>query len=154
MHCFQSTLVPGKKRPYTSWTFLVIPRALAAEWGAGRKALRGTIAGHAFRGTASRGDGVFRMPVGRDLRDAAGVRAGDTVEVALEVDADPRPVDIPHELQAVFEDAPDVAAMYEALPPSHRRAWATYVAEAKRPATRLQRARRAPSGIRARAFPR
>jgi uncharacterized protein YdeI (YjbR/CyaY-like superfamily) len=72
----------------------------------------------------------------------------------LQVDPDPRLVDIPRELQAVFDHAPDVAALYEALPPSHRRAWATYVAEAKRPATRLERASRAPKGIRARAFPR
>ena len=154
MHRFQTTLVPGKKRPYTSWTFLIIPDALAKKWGAGQKALRGTISGRAFRGTASRGDGVLRMPVQRDLREAAGVRVGDTVAVALELDTDPRPVDLPHELRAVFNDAPDVAALYEALPPAHRRAWATYVAEAKRPETRLRRARSAPRGIRTRAFPR
>ena len=110
MHRFQTTLVPGKKRPYTTWTFLNIPHALAKEWGAGQKAVRGTISGKAFRGTVSRGEGVLRMPVPRDLRGAAGVCAGDTVAVALELDTDPRPVDLPHELRAVFNDAPDVAA--------------------------------------------
>ena len=154
MHRFQTTLVPSKKRPYTTWTFLNIFHALAKEWGAGQKAVRGTISGKAFRGTVSRGEGVLRMPVPRDLRGAAGVCAGDTVAVALELDTDPRPVDLPHELRAVFNDAPDVAALYEALPPSQRRAWAAYVAEAKRPETRLQRARTAQTGIRARAFPR
>ena len=154
MHRFRTTLVPGKKRPYTSWTFLIIPPALAKEWGPGQQALRGTISGQAFRGTASRGEGVLRMPVPRELREAAGVRAGDTVAVALELDTDPRPVDLPHELRAVLNDAPDVAALYEALPPSHRRAWAAYVAEAKGPETRWRRARTAPAGIRARAFPR
>jgi hypothetical protein len=154
MHRFQTTLVSGRKRPYTSWTFLVIPHALAKDWGAGQKALRGTISGQAFRGTASRGEGVLRMPVPRELRKATGAGAGDTVAVVLELDTEPRPVDLPHELRAVFNDAPDVAALYEALPPSHRRAWAAYVAEAKRPETRLRRARTAPTGIRARAFPR
>jgi len=154
MHRFQTTLVPGKRRPYTSWTFLIIPHELAKEWGPGQKAVRGTISGRAFRGTASRGDGVLRIPVRRDLREAAGIRVGDTVTVALELDTDPRQVELPHELRAVFDDAPEVAALYEALPPSLRRAWATYVAEAKRPETRWRRARAAPSGIRARAFPR
>lgn len=59
MHRFQTTLVPGKKRPYTSWTFLIIPNELAKAWGAGQKAIRGTMSGTAFRGTASRGEGVL-----------------------------------------------------------------------------------------------
>jgi len=63
-------------------------------------------------------------------------------------------VRVPNELRAVFEDEPEVAALYNKLPPSHRRAWASYVAEAKRPETRMRRARSAPEGIRARAFPR
>ena len=71
--------------------------------------------------------------------------------------ADPSPgspVKIPDELQAVLEANPEVAALYDVLPPSHQRAWAEYVAEAKRPETRMRRACNAPAGIRARAFPR
>jgi Domain of unknown function (DUF1905)/Bacteriocin-protection, YdeI or OmpD-Associated len=153
MHRFRTTLVPGGKAPYTSWTFLIIPPDLTTSWGRGQKPVRGTISGHPFRGTASRGEGVLRVPLTRDLREKAGLRRGDTVAVALELDATPRPVRVPHELRAVFKNDPAVAALYARLPPSHRRAWATYVAEAKRPETRMRRARRAPAGIRARAFP-
>lgn len=153
MHRFQTALVSGSKRPYTTWTFLVIPPDLAAKWGPGQKAIRGTISGHPFRGTAGRGEGVLRVPVPRDLRERAGVRLGDTVEVALELDPDPRPVPVPDELRVVFRDDPEAAALYDDLPPSHRRAWATYVAEAKRPETRVRRAQRARDGIRARSFP-
>ena len=154
MHRFQTTLVSGRKRPYMSWTFLIIPPELAMNWGPGQKAVRGTISGYAFRGTASRGEGVLRVPIPGDLREKTGLRRGDTVEVALELDADPRPVNVPNELRAVFKDNPEVAALYDKLPPAHRRAWATYVAEAKRPETRMRRASRAPDGIRAREFPR
>jgi hypothetical protein len=35
MHRFQTILVSGKKNPYTSWTFLIIPADLAIDWGAG-----------------------------------------------------------------------------------------------------------------------
>jgi hypothetical protein len=153
MHRFQTILVSGKERPYTSWTFLIIPADLAINWGPGRKAVRGTISGYAFRGTASRGEGTLRVPVPRDLREKAGLCRGDTVEVALKLDAGPRRIHLPDELRAVFKDDPEVAALYGKLPPSHRRAWATYVAEAKRPETRMRRARRAPDGIRARDFP-
>jgi hypothetical protein len=154
MKSFRTILAPGTKRPYTSWTFLIIPPELAAEWGAGRKAVRGTISGKPFRGTASRGEGVLRMPVPRDLREQAGVRCGDTVDVVIELDKGPRPIKIPDELRAVLNDNPEVAGLYDHLPPSHRRAWATYVEEAKRPETRMRRARKAPDGIRAREFPR
>jgi Bacteriocin-protection, YdeI or OmpD-Associated/Domain of unknown function (DUF1905) len=154
MHRFRTILAPGLKPPYTSWTFLVVPPEVAKVWGPGQKAVRGTLAGKAFRGTASRGEGVVRVPVPRALREASGVRRGDTVEVALALDTAPRPVDLPDELQAVLRSDPGLAALYDALPPAHRRAWATYVAEARRPETRVRRARSAPDGIRARAFPR
>lgn len=151
---FRVTLVPGRKRPYDTWTFIIVPPAMAASWGAGPLPVRGTVAGIAFRGTASRGEGSLRVPVPRELRDEAGVGCGDTVEVSLERDTAPRPVEIPPELQSVFEAHPDVARLFDALPPAHRHAWAAYVADAKRPETRERRAKSAPEGIRAREFPR
>jgi hypothetical protein len=154
MKRFKTTLVPGSKPPYTSWTFLIIPPELAKEWGAGRKSVRGTISGKPFRGTASRGEGVLRVPVPRDLREQAGVRCGDRVDVVIELDTDPPPVELPDELRAVFDDDPGIAALYDELPPSCRRAWATHVGEARQPETRMRRARKAPAGIRAREYPR
>lgn len=154
MHYFEATLVSGKKGPYATWTFLIIPDRLAQAWGPGRKAVQGTISGHAFRGTASRGEGALRVAIPRTLREAAGLRRGDTVEVALDLDERPRRVRVPPELRAIFTQDPELAGLYDLLPPAHRRAWATYVAEAKRAETRLRRAQRASRGIRARAFPR
>ncbi len=153
MHRFETTLVAGKKPPYHIWTFVVMPGPLAKEWGTGSKAVRGTMAGTAFRGTVSRGEGVLRMPVPSALRKAAGVERGDTVEVAIELDPEPRPVELPDELREVFREDPEVGRLFDDLPPAHRRAWASYVAEAKRAETRQLRADKAPAGIRARAFP-
>lgn len=154
MYRFKATLVHGTKAPYSSWTFFVIPPQVARRLGNGPKAIRGTLAGTAFRGTASRGEGVLRMPIPHDLRAGAGVRCGDRVQVELELDPEPRPVEIPDELRRVLNADADVGALFEKLPPAHRRAWGGYVAEAKRPETRRRRAAKAPEGIRARAFPR
>ena len=154
MHRFNTVLVSGKKIPYRTWTFLVIPPDLAKRWGPGQHAVRGTINGHAFRGTASRGEGVLRVSISRDLRSKAGLARGDTVEVALALDEEPRPVEVPAELRAVFKKDPGAEKLFDQLPPAHRRAWATYVAEAKRAETRVRRAKKAPRGIRALAFPR
>jgi hypothetical protein len=154
MKGFRTTLVSGSKPPYTSWTFLIIPAKLAVQWGVGQIAVRGTISGTTFRGTASRGEGQLRIPLSRELRERAGVARGDTVDVAIELDPNPRLLSVPEELHAVFRDRPEVARLYDQLPPSLRRAWAAYVEEAKRPETRDRRAREAPQGIRAREFPR
>jgi hypothetical protein len=153
MHRFRTTLVSGTKRPYTSWTFVVVPQRVAKIWGPGPKAVCGTIAGSAFRGTASRGEGCLRVPIPTAFRQSAGLICGDSVEVTLDLDTEPRRVEIPAELKAVFRNDPEVSALYGRLPPAHRRAWASFVAEAKRPETRRRRAGLAPVGIRARAFP-
>jgi hypothetical protein len=151
---FRSRLVHGEKSPYDTWTFVVLPPEVVDALGiSARVPVRGTLAGTGFRGTVSKGEGVYRMSVPRALLDEASVQAGDLVEVALERDPEPRPVDVPTELQALFDDDPELGELFAGLPPSQRRAWAAYVGEAKRPETRARRARKAPDAIRARQFP-
>lgn len=58
-------------------------------------------------------------------------------------------VEIPEELQTALDAAPDAAKAFAALPPSHRREYAEWVADAKKPQTRARRAERAVEQIRA-----
>jgi len=127
MKGFRTSLVAGSKPPYDSWTFLIVPPELATEWGHDRVPVRGTRSGTPFRGTAARGEGQLRIPIPQDLRERAGAAIGDSVDVAIERDKSPRPVRIPDELRTVFSNQPDVARVYDKLPPSLRRAWAEYV---------------------------
>ena len=153
MKRFKTKLVSGKKAPYTSWTFVVVPEAIQEEWKKARFNVRGTINGEPFRGTLSKGEGVHRMPVRKELLEKIGVARGKGVEVAMELDPEPRPVDVPDELKAVLKKEKSLAKLFDAMPPSHRRAWAAYVGEAKRPETREHRAQKAPEGVRTRSFP-
>lgn len=153
MPSFSTVLVRGGKRPYDSWTFVVVPDHVMASFGAQRVPVCGTIEGVGFRGTVSRGEGVYRMPVPHDLQIHADVADGDSVQVSMEVDAEPRAVDVPDELRAVLVADSDLSARFEALPPSHRRAWAAHVAGAKQAETRIRRAAKAVDGIRNKTFP-
>ena len=153
MSTFSTTLVHGTKRPYDTWTFVVVPEAVVEALGAKRVAVRGTLHGVAFRGTMSKGEGVYRMPVPRDLQARAGVACGSVVRVVMDLDRMPRPVKIPPELQEVLAGDAALARHFDALPPAHRRAWASYVGDAKRPETRSRRAAQAPEGILRRSFP-
>jgi hypothetical protein len=161
---FEAVLAPGGKVPYDQWVFVVFPEEVVASWGGGgtrpvgrhpvrRHPVCGTLAGVPFRGTASRGEGVVRMPVTAALRAEAGVAVGDRVRVAVALDPSPRPVHVPAELQSVLDEDDVLAAAFDDLAPSCRRAWATHVAEAKRPETRVKRADAAREGIARRRFP-
>jgi len=58
------------------------------------------------------------------------------------------PTEIPAELAAALAAAPDAAAVFEALPPSHRREYVEWVAEAKKPETRVARAQKTVTRLR------
>ncbi len=153
MPSFSTVLVSGAKRPYDSWTFVVVPNHVVASLGSKRAQVRGTIRRVSFRGTVSRGEGVYRMPVPRDLQIKANIACGDMVRVFMEVDAEPRRINIPPELEEVLAADPDLARRFEDLPPAHRRAWAAHIADAKHVETRIRRAAKAADGIRNKTFP-
>lgn len=153
MATFNTVLVPGGKRPYDTWTFVVVPDAVVTKLGSKRASVRGTIQGVEYRGTVSRGEGVYRMPVPRELQEAAGVANGDRVRVVMDLDTKSREVEVPAELRAVLAADAELGRRFAALPPSHRRAWTTHVGEAKREETRLRRAQNAIVGIRGKKFP-
>lgn len=153
MKRFEARLVSGRKPPYDTWTFVVIPAAIRAQWSGARVEVRGTIGGEPFRGTVSRGEGVHRVPVTKRLLARIGAARGDVVEVALEPDPEPRPLELPAELRALLARDRALARRFEALAPSCRRAWAAFVGEAKRAETRARRLRQAAVGIRARVYP-
>jgi hypothetical protein len=69
-----------------------------------------------------------------------GLRAGDHVDLLVELDEEPREVEVPAELAAALEGDPVAAAAFEELSYSHRREYARWVAEAKRDSTRTDRA--------------
>jgi hypothetical protein len=151
---YRTQLVCGRKKPYDTWTFAVVPddirRALG---GKARIDVRGTVAGAAFRSTISKAEGGYRFPVTRAVRESAGIGAGDVVDVVLDLDREPRSVDVPSELREILE-AEGTWARFEDLSPSLRRAWAQYVDEAKKPETRARRARESCTGTKNRTFPR
>ncbi len=81
-------------------TGIVIPFDVPKVFGTrARVPVRGTINGYAFRGSIFPvGDGTHYMVVRKELREAAGVRGGQTIAVTLERDDEPRTVTPPADL--------------------------------------------------------
>ena len=73
------------------------------------------------------------------MREGAGVQAGDTVEVALELDTAPREVEPPEEFAKALADDPVARAAFDGLAYTHRKEYARWIEEAKREHTRQRR---------------
>ena len=63
--------------------------------GAKRFPVRATVNGFTWRTSVTRMRGEFLLGLNREVRESAGVDAGDTVEVAIELDSEPREVEMP-----------------------------------------------------------
>jgi len=124
-----------------AWTTITLPRRVASMLGPGSSvAVRGTIAGHPFRSNAMpRGDGTSYLVVSKAMRSAAGVAAGDRVTVALERDDRPRELELDTTFAAALRRSRRATTGWEALPPSARKQYASWIADAKTDATRERR---------------
>lgn len=129
-------------------TGLPVPESVLDELGAGRRpAVVVTINGYTYRSTVGAMNGQFLIPLSAEHRAASGIAAGDEVEVALEVDALPRTLDVPADLAEALEAA-GVRAAFDAMSHSRRRALVDPVEQAKAPETRQRRIDKAVEAMR------
>jgi hypothetical protein len=121
--------------------YFIVPVDIQAVFGRHRPPVRVTIRGHTYRTTPARYGGEYFIVVNRANREAmGGLDHGDRVEVRIELDTDPRVVEPPPELAGTLAGSPEANAIFTKLSFSHQKAYADWVAEAKRPGTRARRA--------------
>jgi hypothetical protein len=107
--------------------------------GAKRFPVRATVNGYSWRTTVTRMGGEFLLGLNREVRESARAAAGDTVEVAIELDTAEREVELPSQLAAALARDSTAKAAFEKLSFTHRKEYARWVAEAKREETRDRR---------------
>jgi Bacteriocin-protection, YdeI or OmpD-Associated/Domain of unknown function (DUF1905) len=107
-----------------------------------------TVGGHSYRTTVASRGGRFMVPLSAVHREAAGLSAGDRVDVAIEVDAVPREVTVPSDLADALAGDAEARAAFDGLSYSHRKEWVRWVEEAKRAETRAARVANTVAGLR------
>jgi hypothetical protein len=124
--------------------YVLVPEDLAEKAKlASRARVRGTVAGAAYRSSLMKYSGKYHMGVHKATLAAAGIEAGDTVAIEIELDDEPLPGDtLPPELAAAFAKSARKKAAWDKLAPSHRREHVRAIDEAKRPETRKARIER------------
>ena len=140
---FRTTVVQSGKTA----TGLQVPDEVVDSLGAGKRPpVVVTVGGHTYRTTVAPMGGAFWVPLAAEHREAAGVQAGEEVDVRLELDTAPRDTVPPDDLDAALDD--DARAHFHALAPSHRKEWVRWVEEAKKPGTRAARITRTVDALR------
>jgi len=137
---FRTTVELGGKTA----TGLEVPADVVDALGAGKKPpVTVTIGGHSYRSTVAVMGGRYLLPLSAENRTAAGVAAGDQVDVEVELDSAPREVAVPEDLAAALGSDDVAREAFEQLSYSHRRRHVLAIEDAKTPETRARRVTKA-----------
>jgi len=120
-------------------TGITVPPDVLAELGGKRPAVVVTIGDHSFRTTIGSMGGVAKIPLSAANRTAAGVSAGDEVDVEVVPDGAPREVEPPADLAAALAAEPGAAAFFQTLSATNRKLYVTWIESAKKAETRDRR---------------
>jgi hypothetical protein len=107
--------------------------------GGNRPPVRVTLAGYSYQTTVARMRGEFTFPVSADVRDHAGISAGDQLDIEIELDPTPREVTVPADLRDAFEQQAGARAAFERLSYTNQKRHVLAVESAKSPETRQRR---------------
>lgn len=134
MERFQAVL----RREESGGHLVEVPLDVPAVFGEARPRVRGTVNGHPFSTRISKYGGVYYLGFNREVRDAAGIREGDRLEIELERDETPREVDVPADLAQALASG-GVRGTFDALSFTHRKEYVRWIEDAKREVTRQRR---------------
>jgi len=116
-----------------------VPEEIIGKLGSSKRPLvRVTIKKHTYRSAVAVMGGTYMIGVSAENRQAAGVQAGEAVTVKLELDLEPRTVELPQDLKAALIKAGALVA-FENAAPSMRKEYVRQVQEAKAQETRERR---------------
>mgnify|MGYP000149589316 CR=1 FL=1 len=127
---FRTTLILGGQIA----TGVVVPPEVVEELGAGKRpAVTVTINSYTYRSTIAVMGGQFMLPVAAEVRERAGVAAGDEIDVEVALDTAPRDFDI------ALNGDPAARATFEALSYSNKRRLVLAIEGARAAETRARR---------------
>lgn len=130
-------------------TGIEVPEEVVSALGSGKKpAVSVTINGNfTYRSTVAVMDGRYLISVSAERREAAGVQAGDEIDVNLELDTAPREVVVPEDFSNALDADPAARAFFDGLSYSNRLRHVLSIDGAKTEETRLRRIEKSVSSL-------
>jgi Bacteriocin-protection, YdeI or OmpD-Associated/Domain of unknown function (DUF1905) len=120
--------------------YIRVPPEVLTTLGQRKRApVKVTINAHTYRTTIAVYGGKSYIGVRREVREAAGVMAGQRLTVGLEYDAELRTVDLPELLRTRLEADATAAAAFEKLSHTRKKEVVEWLSGAKLPETQRRR---------------
>lgn len=122
-------------------TGIPVPERIIEELAGGRRPqVTVSLNGYTFQTSLGTMSGQVFIPVSGVVRGAAGIEAGDRLDVEIELATKPAHVEVPWDLQAALAAEPDARDFFfEGLTASQKRAYTEWIERAKKPETRQRR---------------
>jgi hypothetical protein len=103
---------------------------------------------YTYRNTIAVMGGVYMVGVSAEHRKGAGITGGDEIDVDIELDTEPREVNLPADLAAALEGDPKAKSFFEGLSYSNKRRHLLAIDDAKTAETRQRRIEKAAASLR------
>ncbi len=133
---FRATVELGGKTA----TGIQVPAQIIEELGSGKRPrVRVTINDYTYRSTVAPMGGIFMLPASAEVRERAGIAAGNTVEVEIQLDTEPREVTLPTDFAAALDGDADAKQFFDGLSYSNKQRLVLAIEGAKTSETRQRR---------------
>jgi hypothetical protein len=133
---FRATVLLGGKTA----TGIEVPKDVVADLGPSKRPkVRATINGYTYRSSVASMGGRFMLGISAEVRERAGVAAGDEVDVDIELDTEPREVTVPADFKKALVRDAKAKRTFDGLSYSNRQRHVLSIEGAKTPETRQRR---------------
>ena len=138
---FEVTLL---KPPDIDGAYFIVPFNVPEVYGTKAQVkVRGTIDGYPYRGSiANMGEGHC-MVVKKEIRQVIGKSAGDIVKVVMDIDTEPRIVEVPEDFQQVLNNNPKAKEIFDTFSYTHKKEYVQWIEDSKKQETRENRIKKA-----------
>jgi hypothetical protein len=120
--------------------FVEVPFDVEEAFGAKKPRVKAMIEGVPYRGLLVRMGGPKHiLIILKGIREQIGKSFGDEVKITVEVDTEPRVLDIPKDLMKQLKGNKEAKAFFDRLSYTHQREYVMWINEAKKEETRQNR---------------
>jgi hypothetical protein len=131
-------------------TGIEVPEDAIEKLGSGKRpAVKVSLNNFTYRSTVAVMGGKFLIPLSAERREKARVKGGDKLDVTLELDTEPREVELHEDFKKALETDKKAKAIFEKLSYSAKQGYALPVLQAKADDTRKRRIEKALSDLKA-----
>jgi hypothetical protein len=123
-----------------TWTFAPIPADISNHANLKAKMrVKCSIDGVPLKSSLMAGSGELFIVIAKELRGKIGKQAGDVVKITLRSDTSDNIVNIPTDLEKALSTNEKAKTSFEKMAPSHKKAYALWITQAKTTETRSNR---------------